>query len=122
MLGKIGGLMVGIVIDVNDPAGYNRIRVRIPALHGSITDEVYANDNSGRSEISNSAYINRSIDSSIPWAQVAFPFGSDVPPELNQVVVVGFINGDQNYPVVLGWLGYEYTNEERAIPKYNGNS
>ena len=28
------GITKGIVVDTNDPAGYNRIKVRIPELHG----------------------------------------------------------------------------------------
>ena len=112
MAGKIGGLMVGVVIDVNDPAGYHRIRVRIPALHGSFTDEFYGNANiNGRI----ASEVDRLPDNAIPWAQVAFPFGSDVPPELNQVVVVGFINGDESQPIVLGWLGYDFANTEYAL-------
>lgn len=35
---KVGGILMGIVVDTNDPAGYKRIRVRIPAIHGSFTD------------------------------------------------------------------------------------
>ena len=39
---RMSGLAKGIVIDTNDPAGYNRIKVRIPELHGVMNcDEVY---------------------------------------------------------------------------------
>jgi len=106
MAGKIGGLMTGIVINIDDPSGFNRVRVRIPAIHGTITEDFYGMCGN------NASHLNRVADNAIPWAQVAFPFGERFTPELNQVVIVGFINGDEGSPVVLGWLGYEYASEE----------
>ena len=36
---KLNGVYKGVVIDVHDPAGYDRVRVRIPSLHGTITKD-----------------------------------------------------------------------------------
>ena len=101
--GKILGLVKGIVIDTEDPAGYKRIKVRIPCIHGPITKDFLPDEYNK---------VNRVEDLAIPWAEVNYPYGSDITPERNQVVLVGFISGDPGKPVVLGWLGYEYNNKE----------
>ena len=102
-IGKVLGLTKGVVIDTEDPSGFKRIRVRIPQIHGPFTKE-FMPDNLNT--------VNRVEDNCIPWAEVNYPFGTDITPELNQVVLVGFISGDSDKPVVLGWLGYEYTDNE----------
>ena len=107
MADKIGGILMGIVIDNHDPAGYKRVRVRIPALHGAMTKEFYPDETMAKT--------NRTREKSLPWVPVCYPLGSDIPPEPNQVVFVGFISGDPDKPVVLGWLGYEYTDKEDTL-------
>lgn len=97
------GLTKGVVIDIEDPAGFKRIKVRIPEIHGPFMKETIP-DNMNKA--------NRVADIAIPWAEVNYPYGSDITPELNQVVLVGFISGDPQKPVVLGWLGYEYNYTE----------
>lgn len=106
---KIAGFAKGIVINTDDPAGFNRIKVRIPQLHGAMSEKVY--ENAGH----NAAKINRVEDDSIPWAEVSYPYGTNITPEVNQVVLVGFLNGDASQPVVIGWLGYEYTTNEEIL-------
>lgn len=105
----MAGFSKGIVVNTDDPAGFNRIQIRIPELHGAVSESVY--DNAGP----NAAKINRVDDDSLPWAEVSYPYGSDVTPEINQVVLVGYINGKSDQPVVLGWLGYEYTTQEETL-------
>lgn len=109
MYEKHGGLTKGVVIDVDDPAGYKRIRVRIPELHGAMNPDVYTQ------KTGPNAVINRVEDSCIPWAEVNYPYGSDITPEINQVVLVGFLGGDTDKPIVLGWLGYEYKPKEEPL-------
>ena len=93
---KVGGILMGIVVDTNDPAGYKRIRVRIPAIHGSFTDKVYPTSE----KYGNEYKIANRVD------------------EVNQVVYVAFLSGDKDNPVVIGWLGYDYTNKEyKVTPK-----
>lgn len=104
---NVFGLMKGVVVDLDDPSGFRRVRVRIPALHGSFTDSFYPAKRLGK--------INRVEDEYLPWAEVNLPYGSTVNPEINQVVLVGFINGSSDQPVILGWLGYEYTPEEEPL-------
>lgn len=102
---KMAGVTKGIVIDTNDPAGFHRIKVRIPQLHGTMTDTPYQNAE---------PYMKSSIvpTKDLPWCEVSYPFGNNTPPEPNQVVLVAFIDGDSSQPVVIGWLGYEYTDQE----------
>jgi type VI secretion system secreted protein VgrG len=74
-------LEIGLVIDTEDPTGAFRVRVIIPALLA---------------------------DQSV-WARVCQPprsRGCDGPfrPEAGEQVVVGFIGGDLEMPVVLGSL------------------
>jgi uncharacterized protein involved in type VI secretion and phage assembly len=82
-------LAYGEVIDVADPEGVYRVKVK---LHG-----FFGPDNQ---------------DSSI-WARVTTPFagsgyGAVMLPDVGHQVVVGFVGGDPNYPIVLGAL---YTGE-----------
>jgi uncharacterized protein involved in type VI secretion and phage assembly len=110
---KASGLYKGIVIDTDDPSGsMKRVRVRIPRFHGTITDS-YSHKNTGAS--SKSVYDARVKSEYLPWCEVAFPFGSNVPPEVGQVVIVGFLSSDVSQPVVLGWLGYDYTSKENDL-------
>ena len=103
------GLLKGIVVDTNDPAGLNRVKIRIPQLHGFVNESSYG-------PISITTIRNsRVADTGLPWASVCYPFGSTTNPEINQVVWVSFVNGDSNYPVIIGWAGYEYTSEEEIL-------
>ena len=38
---KNPGLTKGIVVDTEDPAGFNRVKVRIVELHGAVSEDVY---------------------------------------------------------------------------------
>lgn len=105
---KMGGLTKGIVIDTNDPAGFGRVRVRIPELHGLMDEKSYGNSDIGR-EVSKRTWIGAD---DLPWCEVNHAYGSDILPEVNQVVLIGFIDGSSTQPVVLGWLGYNYTDRE----------
>lgn len=110
---KASGLYKGIVVDNKDPSGkFHRVRVRIPKLHGLINNNKFSK-NSARDQFQPS--MNRVEDSSLPWCEVAFPFDTDVVPEIGQVVLVGFFNADVSQPVVLGWLGYNYTDLEEQF-------
>lgn len=104
-INKMSGLCKGIVVDIQDPSGFSRIRVRIPELHGPINADVYSN-----MEDTRKTYWVKDTD--LPWAEVAYPYASNYVPEVNQVVLVGFLNGNDSQPVVIGWLGYEYAEKE----------
>jgi uncharacterized protein involved in type VI secretion and phage assembly len=109
---KAAGLYKGIVIDTNDPSGkFHRIRVRIPQFHGLMNTKVIPKQSSSCDKTT-MIYVE---DSCLPWCEVAFPYGSDFTPEVGQVVVVGFFNSNTSQPVVLGWLGYEYTDKENSL-------
>ncbi len=76
------GLIIGIVTDIQDPAGENRVQVRIPTISEN-EDGV--------------------------WARVATldagnNRGSFFRPEIGDEVVIGFIQDDVSYPVILGML------------------
>lgn len=106
---RVQGLSKGIIVDIDDPSGYRRVRVRIPQLHGAFTEEFYGPN--GYED----AKVNRVKDEHLPWAEVCTPYWSEEGPQLNQVVIVGFISGDPNKPVILGCLGYDYTNKEEPL-------
>ncbi|NVB83056.1 MAG: hypothetical protein HOV81_32055 [Kofleriaceae bacterium] len=76
------GLHYGIVCQNNDPDNKNRIKVRLPWLDGGDTEQT-------------------------AWAQLVTPmegnkFGWYTLPDIDDVVVVMFIAGDFNQPVILG--------------------
>lgn len=107
------GLMTGIVVDTQDPAGWHRVKVRVPQIHGTFDESFYSHVGN------NVKKVSRIEDKYLPWAQVCYPFGQEFTPEINQVVLVGFINGSTDQPVVLGWMGYEYNpREERLVVRH----
>jgi len=86
-----GGLLAGVVTNVNDPEKLGRVKVKIPTLG----DEVETR-----------------------WARVASPGGGptrglELLPEVNDEVLVGFEFGDMQRPVVLGGLW----NSKDALPE-----
>lgn len=113
---KIPSITKGIIVDTEDPAGLGRVKVRIVQLHGPVSTEVfrnyttYLNNHGGQT---NAVY--RVEDDSLPWCEVCYSYGTSTMPEINQVVLVSFINGSPEQPVVLGWLGYEYTEQEDVL-------
>ncbi|RYY57272.1 MAG: type VI secretion system tip protein VgrG [Chitinophagaceae bacterium] len=83
LVGSIHGLQIGKVVQLqNDPDGENRILVKVPTL-----------DNTGRGI----------------WTRVASPDagnnrGAVFLPEINDEVIIGFINADPRHAVMLGML------------------
>jgi Rhs element Vgr protein len=83
LLAGVQGLQIGIVTQLeNDPDGENRILVRLPIISG---------------------------DEQGIWARVStLDAGSDrgsfFLPEIDDEVIVGFINGDPDHPVILGMM------------------
>lgn len=76
------GLHYAIVCQNKDPENLDRIKVRLPWLDGGDTDQTH-------------------------WAQLLTPmegqkFGWYVLPDVDDVVVVMFINGDISHPVIVG--------------------
>jgi Rhs element Vgr protein len=83
LLAAVQGLQIGVVTQLeNDPDGENRILVRMPIISG---------------------------DEQGIWARVSSldagkERGSFFLPEIGDEVIVGFINGDPDHPVVLGMM------------------
>lgn len=100
------GVTKAIVIDNEDPAGYNRIKVRIPEIHGIMDVNKYKDLTS---DTAKNVWVS---DTELPWAEMCFPFGEIIRPEINQVVWVSFYDGLADMPVIIGWAGYDYTSEE----------
>ncbi len=105
-MSKVPGLMTGIVRDVDDPDLMGRIKVDIPGLPGRTRTD---------------------------WVPVAAPMagngrGFQFPPELDDEVVLGFIAGDTEQPIVVGytWNGPDRPPtghpRERIIRSYNGHT
>lgn len=89
------GLVVGLVTDNNDPDGLGRVKVKYPWL-----SQEHASD----------------------WARVVIPGGGtqrgmQFLPEVNDEVLVGFEQGDINFPYVLGGLW----NGKNAPPSKSGD-
>jgi phage protein D len=87
------GLVVGIVTDNNDPDGMGRVKVKYPWL---------------------------SQNDASDWARIVVPGGGpqrgmQFLPEVNDEVLVGFEQGDINYPYIIGGLW----NGQDAPPKKN---
>lgn len=101
------GIYKGIVIDTEDPAGLNRIKVRVLELHGTMESNTYGKLKNRVAKVT--LWVK---DDDLPWAEVCYPFAEITPPEVNQVVWVMFYGGNAEYPVVIGWTGYEYTTKE----------
>ncbi|RKF14890.1 hypothetical protein D6850_08440 [Roseovarius spongiae] len=100
------GLVTGLVIEVDDPDDLGRVRVQMPG-------------EPGRSDTA--------------WAPVAAPMaGNDrgmfFAPELEDEVVIGFLGGDPEQPVILGytWNGVDKPPtphpRERIIRSKNGHT
>jgi uncharacterized protein involved in type VI secretion and phage assembly len=80
---NINGVVVGVVIDVNDPESLGRVKLRFPWMSES---EPQSN-----------------------WARVAAPMsggerGFLFPPEVDDEVLVAFDQGNLNFPYVIGFL------------------
>jgi uncharacterized protein involved in type VI secretion and phage assembly len=78
------GLVYGVVTQNKDPDNLNRIKVRFPWLDQGDTDQSH-------------------------WAQLVTPmegpkFGWYTLPDIEDVVVVMFMNGDSSQPIVLGGI------------------
>lgn len=83
LVGSIHGLQIGKVVQLqNDPDGENRILVKIPTI-----------DNSARGIWTRVASLDAGSER-----------GAVFLPEINDEVVVGFINGDPRHAIVLGMV------------------
>jgi Rhs element Vgr protein len=83
LLAAVQGLQIGIVTQLeNDPDGENRILVRMPIISGS----------------------EQGIWARVSTLDAGSDRGSFFLPEIGDEVIVGFINGDPDHPVVLGMM------------------
>jgi uncharacterized protein involved in type VI secretion and phage assembly len=76
------GVVEGIVTDIKDPDGYGRVKVKFPWLGGEIVSA---------------------------WARVATPMAGNnmgwvIYPEVDDEVLIDFVNGNVHEPIVLGSL------------------
>ena len=83
LLAGVQGLQIGIVTQLeSDPDGENRILVRLPIISGS----------------------EQGIWARVSTLDAGSERGSFFLPEIDDEVIVGFINGDPDHPVVLGMM------------------
>jgi uncharacterized protein involved in type VI secretion and phage assembly len=81
----LGGSYLAKVVAVNDPAGISRVQIRLISFDGPDTQDAPI------------------------WARVAVPFagdnrGSFFIPDVDDEVLVSFVNGDPRLPIVIGGL------------------
>ncbi|MDX2089423.1 MAG: phage baseplate assembly protein V [Kofleriaceae bacterium] len=95
------GLQYGIVVQNKDPDNLDRIKVRLPWLDGGDQDQTH-------------------------WAQLLTPmegskFGWYTLPDIDDVVVVMFIEGDVAHPVIVGgvWSKPDFSPEPNEDGKNN---
>lgn len=98
LLPGISGLQVGVVMDLDDPEGQFRIKVTIPTI--AVGEEGI-------------------------WARVATLDAGDARgtyfrPKEGDEVILGFLNGDPQYPVVLGCL-HSNDSKKSPLPETEGN-
>jgi len=104
--GSMTGLVIGLVTDVNDPENQGRVKVSYPWLDDTLNS---------------------------PWAPVCSHLaGNDrgfyFMPQVDDEVLVGFLHGDFDHPVVLGnlWNGQTATPSpdprQRMIRSVNGHT
>ena len=98
LAGSIHGLQIGVVVDLQDPDGQDRIRVRIPVIDGN-ADGIWTR---------------------IASLDAGDDRGAFFMPEIGDEVIVGFINDDPNDPVVLGML--HSSNKPAPITPQNANN
>lgn len=93
------GLHRGIIENIDDSDRLGRVQVRIWTVHGD---------------------TNQTPTSALPWAEVmefgggGFDYGSFNPPPVGSSVWVGFEDGHEDFPVVLGTF--------RGVPKRNSDN
>lgn len=97
LLPPVQGLQIGIVTDLEDPAGEERIRVRLPMVAA-------ADEGAWMRMVSLDAGPERG------WV---------IRPELNDEVIVGFLNNDPRHGVVLGMV--HSSKNAAPIPASNDN-
>lgn len=78
----VQGLHIGIVTDIEDPAGHYRVKVKLPIINEE-EDGVYAR---------------------IATLDAGNNRGTFFRPEIDDEVLVGFMNNDPRHPVILGML------------------
>lgn len=82
MTERIAGVVYGTVSDTADPQGMGRVQVTYEAFQGDVPSQ---------------------------WAQIAAPMAGDgrgvfTMPEVGDTAIVAFVNGDVNFPIVLGFV------------------
>lgn len=105
-MSRVNGLMVGLVKNVDDPMGQGRIQVDLPTLPGR----------------------NRTTWAPVATLMAGSGRGAWFMPELDDEVVVAFIMGDPEQPIVVGftWNGKDAPPSphprERMIRSLNGHT
>lgn len=105
-MSRMFGLVTGLVVDVDDPSQQGRVRVDIQSMPGNTRTA---------------------------WAPVAAPMAGDdrglyFMPEIGDEAIVGFLAGDPEQPVILGytWNGADRPPaehpRERVIRSLNGHT
>jgi Rhs element Vgr protein len=94
----IQGLQNGIVTDITDSEGDFRVKVRLPAVNGQ-DEGIYAR---------------------VATLDAGDNRGTFFRPEIDDEVIVGFVNNDASHPVILGML--HSNSKASAIPPQSSNN
>lgn len=82
LISLVEGLQLGIVIDIRDPENEFRVKIRLPAVNGE----------------------EEGIWARVSTLDAGLKRGTYFRPETGDEVVVGFINNDPSFPVILGMM------------------
>lgn len=92
---KFNGLYIGTVVDNNDPAQKGRLKVNVPMIYGTISND------------------------DLPWSDPCFPYGYNdrgifFIPEVGSLVAVMLLNGSEYRPI---WMGAIFREDDNIIPQ-----
>jgi hypothetical protein len=106
----------GFVVELDLAAHQHQARVRIPALHGIPIQKEDAIKNSENAIITDKLITLSSydisttnniltIDEDLPWYPICYPFGTNTPPNVADIVYVIMENTETFSGIVIGWTG-----------------
>lgn len=107
---------MGFIVELDLAGHQHYARVRIPALHGIPLQKDEAVQSGSSKEIIDKLILYSSYDTSItnsiltidedlPWYPICYPFGSNTPPNVGDIVYIIMENTETFSGIIIGWTG-----------------